>query len=98
MESTEDFFLFAYSLFTDFLHSIADPDPEVLSHIAAKGVSVHCEENPIYVFFFWELRTFSPNFHLNVSVIYIFPGSVHIFPCSRTGRPILKIYKSLTDI
>jgi hypothetical protein len=23
---------------------------------------------------------------------------VHIFPCSRIGRPILEIYKSLTDI
>ncbi len=30
--------------------------------------------------------------------IYIFPGSVHIFPCSRIDRPILEIYKSLTDI
>jgi hypothetical protein len=30
--------------------------------------------------------------------IYIFPGSVHIFPCSRIGRPILEICKSHTDI
>ncbi len=30
--------------------------------------SLHCKENPIYVFLFWELRGLSPNFHFYVSV------------------------------
>jgi hypothetical protein len=32
------------------------------------GDYVHCNENPIYVFLFWELRGLSPNFHIHVSV------------------------------
>ncbi len=50
---------------------------------------------------FLGLRRLSPNFHIHVSVIHlysIFPGSVHIFGCSKIDRPILEIYKSLTDI
>jgi hypothetical protein len=30
--------------------------------------SMHCNENPIYLFLFWELRGLSPNFHIYVSV------------------------------
>ncbi len=29
--------------------------------------------------------------------IFLFPGPVHIFPCSRIGKPIGEIYKSITD-
>ncbi len=29
---------------------------------------MHCKENPIYVFLFWELRGLSPNFNIHVSV------------------------------
>jgi hypothetical protein len=44
----------------------------------------HCNERSIYAFLFRELRGLSPNFHIHVSVsdLYIFPGSVHIFPAA----------------
>ncbi len=60
--------------------------------------SHHCNENPIYVFLFWELRCLSPNFHIHVSVsdLYIPRIGPHI-ACSRIGRSIVGIYKSLTD-
>ncbi len=45
------------------------------------GISIHCNENPIYVFLFWELLGLSPNLHIHVSVsdLYIPRISPHIF-------------------
>jgi hypothetical protein len=59
---------------------------------------MHCTENRIYVFPEKELRGFSPNSYIHVSVrdLYIFPGSAHI-SCSKTDRLILEIYKFITD-
>ncbi len=47
---------------------------------------------------FWELRSLSPNFHIHVSVrdLHIPRLCPHI-SCSRIGRSIVGIYKSLTD-
>ncbi len=58
---------------------------------------MHCIENYVYVFLFWELRGLSPNFHVHVSVIdlYIPRFCLHI-AYSRIGRLIVRIYKSLT--
>jgi hypothetical protein len=39
----------------------------------------HCKENPIHVFLFWELRGLSLNFHIHVSVSYLY--------ISRIGGP-----------
>jgi hypothetical protein len=40
----------------------------VMPSIIVKEIASHCNENPIYVFLFWELRGLSPNFHIHVSV------------------------------
>ena len=57
------------------------------------ATSSHCNENPIYVFLFWELRGLSPNFHIHVSVsdLYIPRIGPHI-SFSRLGRSIVGKY------
>jgi hypothetical protein len=38
-------------------------------------LQLHCNENPIYAFLFWELRGLSPNFHIMCAwAIYTLPG------------------------
>jgi hypothetical protein len=54
-------------------------------------------ENPIYVFLFWELRGLSPNFHIHASVSNLcIPRIGPHISCSRIGRSMVGIYKSLT--
>ncbi len=61
----------------------------------------HCTENPVYLFPEMESRGLSDSVPTSTFIcllaIYIFQGSVHIFSWSRIGRPIVEIYKSLTD-
>jgi hypothetical protein len=58
----------------------------------------HRTKSLIYVFPEMKLCGLIPNSYIQVSEsdLYI-PGSVYLFGCSKIGRPILGIYKSLTD-
>jgi hypothetical protein len=61
-------------------------------------IYVYCTENPIYVFPEMKLRGLVPSSFIHVSVSdFIFPGSICLFGCSKIGRLILGIYKSLRD-
>jgi hypothetical protein len=71
-------------LHTDYIYSPTTPTAIRYTCIQA---AVHCNEKPIYVFLFWELRGLRPNFHLHVSVIDLYISRIgpHI-SCSRIGR------------
>ncbi len=45
----------------------------------------HCNENPIYVFLFWELLGLCPNFHIHVSVNDLYIPRIS---CSRIRQTV----------
>jgi hypothetical protein len=50
---------------------------------------VHCNKNPInvHVFLLWELRGLSPNFHIHVSVSYLYITRIGpLISCRSIGR------------
>jgi hypothetical protein len=72
---------------TEFLGRVQYNDVYKLDEVKSRGVgngTVLCNENPIYVFLFWELLGLSPNFHIHVYVsdLYIPRMGPHI-SCSR---------------
>jgi hypothetical protein len=54
-----------------------NPGPLIYDSSLSITSFLHCNENPIYAFLFWELRSLSPSFHIHVSVsdLYIRIGS-----------------------
>ena len=60
---------------------------------------MQCTENPVDVLPEIKLSGPVPNSYIHVSVsdLYICPGLVCLFGCSKIGKPILGIRKSLTD-
>jgi hypothetical protein len=69
-----------------------------VSLVMAKEREEHCTEITIHVFPEMKLHGLvSHSAFMFLWAIYIFPGSVCLFGCSKIGRPILGIYKSLTD-
>jgi hypothetical protein len=72
--------------------------PPSKPYIYSSGEAVHCTENPTYVFPEMKLRGLVPNSYLHVSVSYFYfqDRSAHL-AAAKKGRPMLGIYKSLTD-
>jgi hypothetical protein len=59
---------------------------------------VHCTKNPIYVFPETKLRGLVPNSYINVSVSVLYIPRIGLpIWLQKIGRPILGIYKLLTD-
>jgi hypothetical protein len=71
-----------------------------LTQVFREQASYTLQQKSIYVFPDKKLLGLRPNFHILVSVSALnIPriGPHNVFSCCRIGRPILEIYKSLTD-
>jgi hypothetical protein len=69
------------------------------STAASPEVRLHCNDNFVYVFLFWEWRGLIPKIpHSCVCERYMYVPRIcpHI-SSSRKGRPIVGIYNSLSD-
>jgi hypothetical protein len=61
--------------------------------------SLRCKDNPMFVFPEKKLLGLIPNFYIHISVSGLY--FITIGPpisCSQIGRPIVGLYKSLTDM
>jgi hypothetical protein len=69
-----------------------------LTQLSTTRCYLHCTENPNNVFPEMKRKTSFPiPIFMYLWAIYMFPGSACLFGCSKIGRPILGIHKTLTD-
>ncbi len=69
-----------------------------LEPFCIRNMLLHCNENPIFVFLFWEKRGLSHNFNIHVSVSNLYSPRIGLhISSSRIGRPMVGINESLID-
>jgi hypothetical protein len=76
------------------------PPPFICGHIRSRVLHPHCNGNSVFIVLFWELRAASAPMctFMCLWAIYIFPGSVRIFPPAEKADPSWKyIIHSITD-
>jgi hypothetical protein len=76
-------------------------NPCVKWKIICVSVTYNCTAKKIWITSSQKLNSaalFLMSLCIHLWTIYIFPGSVYLFCCSQVGRPVVGIYKSLTDM
>jgi hypothetical protein len=67
--ASKHFEKFYYSeVFTDIINNFSTGMLSYKVALLSNNNKLHCNENSIYVFLFWELSGLSPNFYIHVSV------------------------------